>query len=251
MDREALKRFWLNEEQQNFRGWDFSYIEGRWEEETLPWNYKEIVHTHLKPNMELLDMGTGGGEFLFSLGHPYDRTSVTEAWPPNIELCNDTLAPLGIRVEGTEENAPLPFEDESFDIIINRHESYNLDEVWRVLRTGGVFITQQVGGKNNADMTSRLIPGFEVSYSDFTLQKELMRVEATGFQVMSSDEYYPILKFMDIGALVYFAKIIEWEFPEFSVEKCLDTLYKLESERLEKGYVTSKEHRFIMMMCKP
>lgn len=41
----------------------------------------------------------------------------------------------------------LPYEDESMDIIINRHESYDIYEVYRVLKKGGIFITQQVGGE--------------------------------------------------------------------------------------------------------
>ena len=36
--------------------------------------------------MRLLDMDTGGGEFLLSLGHPFERTAATEGYPPNVEL---------------------------------------------------------------------------------------------------------------------------------------------------------------------
>ncbi|WP_365845908.1 hypothetical protein [Clostridium sp.] len=40
-----------------------------------------------------------------------------------------------------------PFEDNTFDIVINRHESYCVSEVKRILKTDGIFIAQQVGGK--------------------------------------------------------------------------------------------------------
>lgn len=59
------------------------------EEESLPWNYKDIVKSYLKPEYKLLDMGTGGGEFLLSLNHPYENTLVTEAWIPNVKLCQE------------------------------------------------------------------------------------------------------------------------------------------------------------------
>ncbi|GAB6169516.1 hypothetical protein JCM1393_19760 [Clostridium carnis] len=65
MDYNKLKQIWKNDEEMSFKGWDFSYLNGRWEDENLPWDYKN----YLKDNYELLDMGTGGGEFLLSLKH--------------------------------------------------------------------------------------------------------------------------------------------------------------------------------------
>ena len=50
------------------------------------------------PEKELLDMGTGGGEFLLTLGHPGEHTTVTEGYPPNVQLCRQRLEPLGIQV---------------------------------------------------------------------------------------------------------------------------------------------------------
>jgi len=149
MNKGELKQAWYQEEKQDFRGWDFSYIADRWQEETLP------------------------------------------------------------------------FEDETFDLLLSRHESYDLKEVKRILKPNGIFITQQVGGKNNADMSARLLDGFKLDYSEFTLENELVRARNEGFDLLQSDEYFPTLKFYDIGALVYFAKVIEWEFPGFSVESSL------------------------------
>ncbi|MNJ78400.1 hypothetical protein D3C77_761450 [compost metagenome] len=33
--------------------------------------------------------------------------------------------------------------------MINRHEAYSVQELNRILKPGGLFITQQVGGQNN------------------------------------------------------------------------------------------------------
>ncbi|HBF39089.1 MAG TPA: SAM-dependent methyltransferase, partial [Firmicutes bacterium] len=97
-DLAALKENWKNEEQNTFKGWDFSYLDKRWQHEQLPWDYKLIVANYLKPADKLLDMGTGGGEFLLTLNHSHVLTSVTESYLPNVELCKQTLAPLGIEV---------------------------------------------------------------------------------------------------------------------------------------------------------
>ena len=98
MKEKELIDIWKKEESvAHIHGWDFSHIEGRYTEETdLPWNYQHIILDYLNPEMKLLDIDTGGGEFLLSLRHPYVKTSATEAYPPNIQLCRETLLPLGI-----------------------------------------------------------------------------------------------------------------------------------------------------------
>ncbi|CAG9621254.1 hypothetical protein BACCIP111883_02026 [Sutcliffiella rhizosphaerae] len=44
-----------------------------------------------------------------------------------------------------KENNKLQFPDQYFDLVINKHEEYEPGEVNRVLKNGGVFLTQQVG----------------------------------------------------------------------------------------------------------
>ena len=71
----------------HIHGWDFSHIHDRYEEEDdLPWDYKQIVNEYRTDDKKLLDFDTGGGEFLLSLGHPYNNTAATEGFPPNVEL---------------------------------------------------------------------------------------------------------------------------------------------------------------------
>ena len=85
MKTEELRKIWKAEEAlAHIHGWDFSHIDSRYREEgSLPWDYRKIILSHLGDRDYLLDMDTGGGEFLLSLGHPYSRTSATEAYPPN------------------------------------------------------------------------------------------------------------------------------------------------------------------------
>ena len=65
---ELIKRWKEEEEIAHIYGWDFSHIEGRYmEEDDLPWDYREEILRYLKPDMRILDIDTGGGEFLISL----------------------------------------------------------------------------------------------------------------------------------------------------------------------------------------
>ena len=178
-----LKKIWEREEEPVFSGWDFSYINNRIKEEKLPWNYEEIVRNYLDDTTRLLDMGTGGGEFLLTLNHPYNLTSVTESYIPNYDLCNKKLGSLGIEVKYVENDNRIPFPDKMFDIIINRHESFELSEVYRIFKSGGIFITQQVGIKNNIELSRFLL--------DNCLDSQIIKANNIGFKVIETLEAYP------------------------------------------------------------
>jgi hypothetical protein len=51
-------------ERQPFTGWDFSWIEGRIIADPLPWDYTAAVVNAARHSPDLLDLGTGGGEWL-------------------------------------------------------------------------------------------------------------------------------------------------------------------------------------------
>ena len=198
MDYGELKILWKAEEARTFAGWDFSLLDGRWESAPLPWDYRTLVLSALKPDDMLLDMGTGGGEFLLTLGHPYARTAVTEAYPPNVTLCQKKLQPPSITVTPVTEDNYLPFKDGNFDIVINRHESFDAAEVYRILKPGGRFITQQVGGRNDADLSRRLIEGFRPQFPDHTLENNVEALRACGFKILQAAQHTSSLRFFDI-----------------------------------------------------
>ena len=230
-------------------GWDFSHLENRYEVSPLPWDYRERVREFLRPGVRLLDMGTGGGELLLTLRHPYELTSVTEGWAPNVELCRKRLEPLGITVReyDSERGGPMPFDDDSFDLVINRHESYDLAEVRRVLKKNGFFLTQQVGGENNLPLIQQLCSGFPGNYVGFNLENELPKFRNAGFRVMRSDQAYLEGRFLDVGALVFQASVTPWEFPGFSVDNCQEVLFRFQDMVEKQGFVPTLEHRFLIV----
>lgn len=244
-----LKDLWKRDENQSMKGWDFSHIDDRWHVEELPFDYKKVVMTYLKDQDTLLDMGTGGGEFLLSLNHPYAKTYATEGYKPNLDYCMEKLTPLGVEVKGIRRDGKIPFDDDQFDVIINKHSTFDIEEVKRVLKKDGIFITQQIGALNNQELSRRFIKDFELpsKASHLHIQEEAFRKH--GFDIVDGVEYFPSQKFYDIGALVFFCKIIVWEFPDFSVDKYYDQLVNLHTECEGKGYIESKEHRYLMV-CK-
>src|SRR5208283_3830117 len=116
---------------QPFAGWDFSYIEGRYTEEEPSWDYREIVVERMKDTRSMLDLGTGGGEFLGSLGPLPPATFATEAYPPNLAIARRRLEPLGVKVVQTSRGDELSLPTGFFELVIDRHESLDAREVFR------------------------------------------------------------------------------------------------------------------------
>ncbi len=252
MTDEERKALWKQEEAQaHIRGWDFSHIRGRYEEEhDLPWNYERTVRAYLWEDAMLLDYDTGGGEFLRSLGHPYRRTAATEGYPPNVRLCKDTLLPLGIDFKECSDPAAIPFPDGAFDIVVNRHGSFHAGELFRLLKKGGLFITEQVGGDNDRDLVERVLPGTEKPFPHLNLAEQRRVFETAGFQILRAEEAFRPIFFYDMGAFVWFARIIEWEFPGFSVDRCFQRLCAMQKELEKTGKVEGTIHRWLLVAKK-
>jgi len=248
-DRKAQ---WLAEEAAaHIHGWDFSYLAGRYaEEDSLPWDYRALALELLGPEDRILDMDTGGGEFLLSLGHPHENTAATEGYPPNAALCRETLTPLGIDFRQADGGGELPFPDGSFDLILNRHGAYRAEEVRRCLKPGGIFLTQQVGAHNDRELAELLLPGTPEPFPDQTLERQRWVFEKAGFTVLRGEESFGPIRFFDVGALVWFARVIPWEFPGFSVERCFDRLLLAQAMLEEQGALTGTTHRFLLMARK-
>jgi hypothetical protein len=117
-----------------FRGWDFSVLGERIVLKPPPWPFEQLVADESVHARSMLDMGTGGGEWLGRRQHAR-RTVATEAWPPNVPLASARLAPLGVSVvqdEGAADNieqeirparGQLPFRSATFDLVVSRHEA--------------------------------------------------------------------------------------------------------------------------------
>lgn len=253
MEKEALKKIWLQEEEAaHIHGWDFSHINGKYDEERdLPWNYRETVGRYLKPDMQLLDLDTGGGEFLLSLGHPCESLAATENYPPNVALCREKLLPLGIDFRQADGGGMLPFDSGSFDMIINRHGDFNPEEISRVIKPGGIFVTEQVGAENDRELVELLLKEApKLPFPDQYLRIAKSAFETSGFCVLEAEEAFRPIKFWDVGALVWFARIIEWEFPGFQVKECLENLYRAQEILEREGVIEGRIHRFLLAVKK-
>ena len=145
----------------------------------------------------------------------------------------------------------LPFEEESFDLIINRHGSFDPLEIRRLLRPGGMFVTQQVGSENDRDLVEAVLPGTKPPFPEANLETQRRLCEEAGLEILRAEEAFRPIRFDDIGAFVWFARIIEWEFPGFSVERCFGRLLGMQRTLEQEGCICGTVHRFFLKVRKP
>ncbi len=246
----ALLAVMSAEYHKKFRGWDFSCFRNKIKEERLSWNYKRKVLPLLKTADSLLDMGTGGGEFLADLKRLPRHTYATEGYKPNLLIAKRRLDPLGVKVLFFKSDRSLPFKDEEFDLIINRHESYCPAEIFRLLKNKGIFVTQQVGGQDNLDLNRALGAKDDFGFSHWDLGYAAKELKRSGFEILFCREEFPKITFHDINALVYYLKAVPWQIEDFSVKKYFVPLKKLHHRIKRERGVSFKSHRFIIVARK-
>jgi SAM-dependent methyltransferase len=233
-----------------FSGWDFSVIRKRWTFAHPSWDYGAMVRQRLIGVRHLLDMDTGGGEFLASLAPLPPETYATESYPPNILLARQRLEPLGVRLVSDYTDKHLPFENDFFDLVINRHGSFRSDKLFRILRPGGIFLTQQVGGENNIRLNELLQDKVYFKYANWTLAECVRWQRQAGFRILHAQEERPEEVFYDIGAVVFYLRVISWQVEDFSVEKYRDKLYAIHETIQREGKLVSYAHRFLVEAIK-
>lgn len=240
-------------------------VEARWGAGFLPrrylpgepsWTWPGVVDPHLRDAKALLDLGTGEGSQLASLPGLPALTVAVEEWLATVPAAAATLHPRGIHLVvcgGARENthperpprAGLPFADASYGVVLSRHDAFAADEVRRVLRPGGVFVTQQVGSDETASV--RALLGLDTAAEGWDLAEAIRQTEAGGLAVIGSSEERPVCRFTDLAALIGYLRTIPWSVPELDRESMRPVF-----ERLHTGNrIEAISHRFWLAARRP
>lgn len=246
----ALLDEWRAAHESPVTGWDFSELTGGFTEEEPPWSYRQLARQVLSDAGSALDVGTGGGELLLELADALPGDTVaTEGWAPNLPVASANLSVQGIPVVcyDAESDPTLPFPDQRFDVVLDRHEAYIASEIYRVLRPEGWFLTQQVDGRNFDE--TRTLFGEGASFPHVTLANFRAEVVDAGFEVTAAEEWLGRSRFSDVAALVRYLAYVPWEVPiDFSVHNYAPQLLDLHHAGHD---LTFTQRRFYLCARRP
>lgn len=233
-------------------GWDFSWLEGRATEERPSWRYSRMVAERYATASVVLDVQSGGGEMLGQLPHFPPVLVATEGWAPNLVVAARRLRPRGACVVAAhDDRAALPFRSDTFDLVTSRHPVVTCwDEIARVLRPGGSFLSQQVGPRSVGELTHYLMGPQPISWAR---DPALARTAAETAGLVVTDLRHERLRteFHDIGAVVFFLRLVVWIVPGFTVDRYRDRLGALHRHIQETGPFVAHATRFLIEADKP
>ncbi|MEZ3182425.1 class I SAM-dependent methyltransferase [Streptomyces pimonensis] len=214
-------------------GWDFSWFEGRAGEARPSWGYATTMAGWLGRADAVLDVQTGGGEvFGFALANAPRRPRLavaTEGWPPNVAKATALLRPRGVAVVASSEDAPLPFADGTFDLVVSRHPvEPPWGEIARVLEDGGVYFAQHVGPGSVRELVEHFLGAQPDERRDARHpDRERRAAEAAGLEIVDLRAERLRVEFHDIAAVVHFLRKVIWTVPGFTVGAYLPRLRAL------------------------
>ncbi|MFD9437392.1 class I SAM-dependent methyltransferase [Streptomyces sp. NPDC060006] len=234
-------------------GWDFSWFEGRATEERPSWGYARAMAERLAKAGAALDIQTGGGEVLASARELPRLTVATEGWPPNVAKATALLHPRGAVVVASAEDAPLPFGDAAFDLVVSRHPvTARWAEIARVLRPGGTYFAQHVGPASAYEVVEYFLgPQPEAQRGARHPDRERAGAEAAGLEVVDLRAERLRMEFHDIGAVVHFLRKVVWMVPDFTVDRYRPHLLSLHQRIEAEGPFVAHSSRHLFEARRP
>ncbi|MFB0616653.1 methyltransferase domain-containing protein [Streptomyces sp. AGS-58] len=239
-------------------GWDFSWFEGRASEARPSWGYARSAAERLAGAEAALDIQTGGGEVLdFALSRAEPARPVlvaaTEGWPPNVAKATALLRPRGVVVVAAPDDAPLPFADEAFDLVLSRHPVRpDWEQIARVLRPGGTYLAQHVGPASVFELVEYFLgPQPARVRSGRDPERERAGAEAAGLEVVGLRAERLRMEFHDVGAVVHFLRKVVWMVPGFTVEAYEPRLRELHTRIRRQGPFVAHSTRHLFDLRKP
>lgn len=125
-----------------------------------------------------------------------------------------------------DDPADLPYPERCFDVVVDRHGGYDAAEVARVLRPGGLFLSDQVAGDDVVDLHA--VFGSPLPRPHRTLDARADELTDAGLDVTSREPWHGPLAFDDVAALVSYLTLAPWRSPaDFDVDGYANTLIYL------------------------
>ena len=227
-------------------GWDFSWLNGRATEARPSWHYSERVAERAATAHRMLELECGDGTLAAAIPRRPDLLVAVEAYKPNLALAATRLP----NVIAASADA-LPLRDNSFDLATCRHPIVaRWSEIARVLEPGGVYFAQHVGPRSVAELSDFMLG--PQSHSD-ARDPDKARIDAinAGLEVTDLRSEQLPMTFDDIGAVVYFLRLVVWIVPGFTVERFRDRLRALYDQIEIDGPFRATSTRFLIEARKP
>jgi len=232
--------------------WDFSWLDRRAIEDRPSWRYFDRAAERTAGVSTLLEVQAGVGAMIGQLPSLPMLSVATEGFPPSVAIAGPRLRARGVHLVVTsQDDHALPFARDRFDLVLSRHPvEVWWEEIARVLRPGGTYFAQHVGPHSLRSL-SELFLGPLPDTSRRDPEVERRAAESAGLLVRTMRVERPRTAFYDIGAVVYFLRLVPWIVPAFTVSKHRETLQQLHQRIERDGPFETTASRTLVEATKP
>jgi SAM-dependent methyltransferase len=226
-------------------GWEFAWLDGLAVASEPSWSYPDLARPLVRRSASVLDLDTGGGELLAELAPLPAHTVAVESWPRNYPAARERLGPFGVPVR-TE----LPAGENEFDLVLSRHGRLPAPDIARLLKPGGVVLTQQVGSDDLADLNTALGAPPPLPRR-WDAEAAVASLRAAGLRVTDVREEHPAVSFRDIAQVVHQLRTVPWQVRDFTAQRYERALARLSAVIRARGEFTAQAHRFLVQAERP
>ena len=206
----------------------------------VPWDYAQVVARYVRPDDEVLDIGTGGGERLSQLAGMFGRSLGIDLDPKMVE--HAAQASAAANVEFRVCSGQLEGIAATFDLILSRHAPLELRAIAEHLRPGAYFITQQVGERNMSSVKAA------IGQAESSLVIGIKDMERAGLRPLAFGEYHVEYVVRDAESLVFWLSALDMLHSDVDGSAALASAAALNQVLAgnvdERGFVTN-EHRYL------
>lgn len=191
-------------------GWNFAKINPL-VEHLISYNYYTEAVKNISPNTIMLDIGCGSAEKairFYSLANKVYELDNEEEMLKKAQMNVKKYYEDNPKIKDkfsflkADSNKNLPFENETFDLVVSRHCGANMNEVFRVLKKGGVFISEDISNDDCQELKDLFKRG--QNYNEEPMYKKVINncIEA-GFQKLEFLRFEEIEYYKDNKELKY------------------------------------------------
>ena len=209
--------------------WDFGWLDGRATEERPSWRYFDLVAERASRASTMLELQAGTGSMIGRLPSLPRVAVAAEGYPASVAAAAPRLRARGVHLVVTSQTrVGLPFAAGSFELAVSRHP---IDVWWSEIAPRAATrrrVLRATCGTAHSSEPQR-VPDRAVA--GIVTPRSVGRTRGggthAGLEVRDIRVERPRVVFYDIGAVVYFLRLVPWIVPGFTVSAYRERLREL------------------------
>lgn len=209
------------------------------------YSLKDTCSKFIEPNSHIAIMGFQLKKIVPDL---ISDSNVVYLLDQNNEISDNDFNNSNYKVVSKVDGYKLPFKDNRLDCIVCFFDLYDIEELYRVLKPGGILIVEQAGSQHINKIINLVSPRL-ASKSTWTMEEVLGDFMAEGFDNVESTDFIGDIKFSSLAQFKKYA-IDNLQMNTDNVTAYLHVYYSMLNCIKNDGVFIDKTHSVLLTLKK-